>query len=47
MTQQELDTLFEQLLKDNADVLYRLKNKDKYTVEDFLDGRKEDNKLLT
>jgi hypothetical protein len=47
MTQQEIDVLFEQLLKDNQDVLYRLKNKDEYTVEDFLNSRKEDNKLLT
>ena len=47
MTQQELDALFERLLKDNKDVLYRLKNKDEYTVEDFLNSRKEDNKFLT
>lgn len=47
MTQQEIDVLFEQLLKDNQDVLYRLKNKDEYTVEDFLNSRKEDSKLLT
>ena len=47
MTQQELNSLFEQLLKDNEDVLYRLKNKNEYTIEDFLNSRKEDNKLLT
>lgn len=47
MTQQKLDAIFEQLLKDNADVLYRLKTKDEYTIEDFLNSRKEDNKLLT
>ena len=31
--------IFEQLLKENEDVLRRLKEKDTYTVEDFLKER--------
>ncbi len=45
-TFEEAMVILEQIMKDNKDVLIRLKEKDTYTVEDFLTSRKH-NKNLT
>ena len=45
-TFEESMIILEQIMKDNKDVLIRLKEKDTYTVEDFLTSR-EHNKNLT
>ena len=45
-TFEESMIILEQIMKDNQDVLIRLKEQDTYTVEDFLDSR-EHNKNLT
>ena len=45
-TFEESMVILEQIMKDNKDVLIRLKEKDAYTVEDFLTSR-EHNKNLT
>jgi len=37
--QARLDAMFEKLLADNQDVLWRLKEKDIYTIEDFRNSR--------
>ena len=45
-TFEESMVILEQIMKNNKDVLIRLKGKDTYTVEDFLTSR-EHNKNLT
>lgn len=45
-TFEEAMVILEQIMKDNKDVLIRLKEKNTYTVEDFLTSR-EHNKNLT
>lgn len=45
-TFEESMIILEQIMQDNKDVLIRLKEKDAYTVEDFLINRKH-NKNLT
>ena len=45
-TFEESMIILEQIMKDNKDVLTRLKEKDTYTVEDFLTSH-EHNKNLT
>ena len=45
-TFEESMIILEQIMNDNKDVLIRLKEKDVYTVEDFLASR-EHNKNLT
>ena len=45
-TFEESMVILEQIMKDNKDILIRLKEKDTYTVEDFLTSH-EHNKNLT
>lgn len=45
-TFEESMIILEQIMKANKDVLIRLKEKDAYTIEDFLTSRKH-NKNLT